>query len=219
GELKPCGCAKEEDQGGIERRSGYLKKVRAHAKNTLLLDTGDNFKEPSRQGKLKAETLMRAMASMEYDAVTLGDHDLVYGHRFLLEKKGIPWTSANIRWGDSSLPPYRIKTFENGIKAAVVAVSDPDLFYGTRHSDLHIDDPRTAVESLLKPLKDRERPDLVVLLTHMNRAKALELLNLNGVDVVVNGHIQNPTDTIDLEPVRRKGKIFVQPGPRGQKLA
>ena len=27
GELKPCGCDKEEDQGGIERRMSYLKQV------------------------------------------------------------------------------------------------------------------------------------------------------------------------------------------------
>ncbi|SVE23383.1 uncharacterized protein METZ01_LOCUS476237, partial [marine metagenome] len=30
GELKPCGCAKEEDQGGFERRSTYLKQVFAN---------------------------------------------------------------------------------------------------------------------------------------------------------------------------------------------
>ena len=52
GELKPCGCAKEEDQGGFERRLTYLKQVFANSKNILLVDTGDNFKEPStRQGK------------------------------------------------------------------------------------------------------------------------------------------------------------------------
>ena len=56
-ELKPCGCAKEEDQGGIERRMQYLKDLRKKKPNLLLVDTGDHFKEPTRQGKLKAETL------------------------------------------------------------------------------------------------------------------------------------------------------------------
>ena len=56
GELKPCGCAKEEDQGGIERRMSYLKQISREAENLLLLDTGDSFKEPSVQGRRKAAT-------------------------------------------------------------------------------------------------------------------------------------------------------------------
>ena len=50
-ELKPCGCAKEEDQGGIERRMQYLRDIRKDNPNILLVDTGDHFKEPTRQGK------------------------------------------------------------------------------------------------------------------------------------------------------------------------
>ena len=63
-ELKPCGCAKEEDQGGIERRMQYLNDIRKSNPNLLLVDTGDHFKEPTRQGKLKAETLMTATERM-----------------------------------------------------------------------------------------------------------------------------------------------------------
>ena len=70
-ELKPCGCAKEEDQGGIERRMQYLRDIRKDNPNVLLVDTGDHFKEPTRQGKLKAETLMKATEKMNYDAVAL----------------------------------------------------------------------------------------------------------------------------------------------------
>ena len=78
-ELKPCGCAKEEDQGGIERRMQYLRALRKNKPNLLLVDTGDHFKEPTRQGKLKAETLMKATEMMNYDSVALGERDLVYG--------------------------------------------------------------------------------------------------------------------------------------------
>ena len=62
GELKPCGCTKEEDQGGFERRLTYFKQVFANSKNILLVDTGDNFKEPSTQGKIKARYIMQAMS-------------------------------------------------------------------------------------------------------------------------------------------------------------
>ena len=38
-ELKPCGCAKEEDQGGIERRMQYLKDTRRMYPHLLLLES------------------------------------------------------------------------------------------------------------------------------------------------------------------------------------
>ena len=46
-ELKPCGCAKEEDQGGIGRRMQYLKDLRKNKPNLLLVDTGTHFKAPT----------------------------------------------------------------------------------------------------------------------------------------------------------------------------
>lgn len=218
GELKPCGCAREEDQGGFERRMSYLKEVRAKAKNVLLVDTGDNFKEPTRQGKVKAKYLLKAMEEMEYDAVMLGDHDFVYGNPFLKEQKSIPWILSNIEMNTWPLPKMRIKSFDNGLIAALIAVADPDLFYGSRYAQATITNTKEAVQSLLRQLDAETTPDLVVLLTHMEREKALRFLDAEGVDVIINGHIEKDTDLIDMEPVRKDGKIFVQPGPRGQKM-
>lgn len=218
GELKPCGCAKEEDQGGIERRMSYLKEVRAEAKSVLLVDTGDNFKEPTRQGKVKAKYLLEAMEEMKYDAVMLGDHDFVYGNSFLKEQNGVPWILSNIEMDSWPLAGIQVKSFENGLTAAIVAVADPDLLYGNRHAQDKIIDAKEAVESQLRQLEGKTPPDLVVLLTHMKREKALQFLDVAGVDVVINGHMEKDTDLVDMEPVRKNGRIFVQPGPRGQKI-
>ena len=217
GELKPCGCAKEEDQGGIERRMSYLNETRARETNTLVVDTGDNFKEPTRQGKIKARYLMQAMGEMKYDAVTLGDHDFVYGDAFIGEFADIPWLMSNM---ESSLPlsKVRIKDFDGGLKAAVIAVADPGLLYGSQHSESRVEDPVETVKLQIRELSKTELPDLVVVMTHMQRDKALSILDIDGVDVVINGHIENDTDLIDMNPVQKNGKIFVQPGPRGQKM-
>lgn len=218
GELKPCGCAREEDQGGIERRMGYLKGVRAESDNVLLVDTGDNFKEPTRQGKVKAKYLLKAMMEMKYDAVLLGEHDFVYGYSFLKERQGVPWILSNIEMAHWPLPKTRIRSFGNGLKAALIAVADPDLLYGSRHAEDKITAAKEAVQAQLRHLEDDSAPDLVVLLTHMEREKALRFLDMEGVDVIVNGHMEKDTDLIDMEPVRKNGRIFVQSGPRGQKM-
>lgn len=218
GELKPCGCAREEDQGGIERRMSYLKGARGSTKNTLLVDTGDSFKEATRQGKLKAHYLTKSMGMMKYDAVALGDKDTVYGAKFLGAIENIPWVSSNIELKGVALPRYRIKKFDDGFKAAVLAVTAPGLFYTEEGSDIKVMNPVEALARILPDVIESEKPDLVVLLSHMPREDGLKLLDLEGIDVVINGHIEGENDVIDMEPVRKDGKIFVQPGPRGQKM-
>ena len=218
GELKPCGCAKEEDQGGIERRMGFLKNLLLKEKNILLVDTGDNFKEPSRQGKIKAEFLAKSMAKMQYDAITLGDHDLVYGSEFLNNLPSLPWVVSNLKSATLEFPRVRIKRLPNGLKIAILAVVEPALFYSLEHAGMQALDPKKTLEPLLQQLEGDESPDLIVLLTHMSRDRSLALLKLEGVDIIINGHIENENSLIDMQPVEQNGKIFVQPGPRGQKL-
>lgn len=218
GELKPCGCDKEEDQGGIERRMGYLKQVIPQEPNTLLVDLGDNFKGSTRQGRLKAQTMMKALAKMNYDAITLGDKDLLYGNGFLNDIPDIPWVAANLQLEGLTLPPSRTKRLANGLKVFVTAVADPDLFYASSDSNVKLTDPREALQQQITAIRESESPDLVVVLTHMPREKGISFLELPGVDIVINGHIEKDTDLIDMTPVEKAGKIFVQPGPLGQKM-
>ncbi len=218
GELKPCGCDKEEDQGGIERRMGYLKQVIPQEANTLLVDLGDNFKGSTRQGKLKAQTMMKALAQMNYDAITLGDKDLLYGNGFLKGIQNIPWVTANLQLEGLTLPPSRTKVLANGLKVFVTAVADPDLFYASSDSNINLNDPLAALQQQINAARKSESPDLIVVLTHMSRDKGMKFLDLPGVDIVINGHIEKDSDIIDMIPVQKAGKIFVQPGPLGQKI-
>ncbi len=214
-ELKPCGCAKEEDQGGIERRMQYLNDIRKSKPHLLLVDTGDHFKEPTRQGKLKAQTLMTATEKMGYDAVALGERDLVYGSKFL-GNHSIPFIAGNIALENFPLQKTRIKKFSNGLKVAVLAVVDPDLFYLKNHSGLSIADPEQIVSQEIAGIQ--KSANIIVLLTHMKREKSLKYLDKDGVDIVINGHISSETDTVDMKPVYKAGKVFVQASPRGQKM-
>ena len=218
GELKPCGCDKEEDQGGIERRMGYLKQVTAREPNTLLVDLGDNFKESTRQGKLKAQTMMKALAQMRYDAITLGDKDLLYGNGFLNSLPNIPWLSANLQLEGITLPPSRIKVLANGLRVLIIALADPDLFYASSDSNIKVSDPLAALQRELGAAQMNESPDLVVVLTHMPREKGISFLDLPGVNIIINSHIEKDSDLIDMDPVQKNGRIFVQPGPLGQKM-
>ncbi len=215
-ELKPCGCDKEEDQGGIERRMQYLKDMRGQHPHLLLVDTGDHFKEPTRQGKLKAETLLIATGKMRYDAVALGDRDLVYGSKFLKDRAQIPWIAGNLMIDQFEPARSKIKSLPNGLKVGILAVADPSLFYG--HVGLNIEDPKQTALDLITRMREIENLDLIVLLTHAERQAALDYLDIDGVDIVINGHIATESDVIDMKPVRKNGKLFVQSSSRGQKM-
>ncbi len=217
GELKPCGCAKEEDQGGIERRMGYFLNKQPKDIPFVRVDVGDNFKEPSRQGRLKAGTMASAMEQMKYDAVVLGEKDLVYGNSFLKELPALPWLSANVTIKNWPVAPYKIKTLSNGLKIGLISVAEPELFYGGRHSNVTVEAPDKALARSLPELQ-KENPDVIVLLTHMKKEAALKLLTMDGVDLIINGHIHDDQHLVDFKPVKRGGKLFVQPAPRGQKV-
>ncbi len=219
GELKPCGCAREEDQGGIERRQAYLKNLRALGKEVVLIDTGDSFKEPTRQGQIKAKFLMKSMDRMLYDAVALGDKDLIYGGKFLTQFKFIPWVASNIKVEEAAgFPPYRLKKLSNGTQIAFFSLAEPELFYSGTHAGITITSPQETLQFLFNQIREFANPDLFILMTHMQRKKALQFLDSEDVDIIINGHINKETDIIDMNPVRRNGKIFVQASPRSQKM-
>jgi 2',3'-cyclic-nucleotide 2'-phosphodiesterase (5'-nucleotidase family) len=219
GELKPCGCALEEDQGGIERRAYLIKEIQSKEKNLIILDSGDSFKQPSRQGKIKAKFLMQSMGRMGYDAVAIGDKDLVYGNAFLGQWKTIPFVASNlILSGVDFIPKYRITILPNGAKVAIFALADPDLFYLDGDKSILVESPKEMLGMILPSFLEKEKPDLTILLTHMNTEKALSFLGTRGVDVIVNGNIETENDVIDINPLEKNGAIFVQSGPRGQKV-
>ncbi len=216
GELKPCGCSREEDQGGVERRATYLKKTLTKHGNVLLLDTGDSFDQPTQQGKIKAHYLMKSLQAMNYSAIMLGDKDLVYGKDFIKNQPGIPWVGSNYKIDGLPLSRYKIKQFNKGLKVAILAVGDPALFYSDKSQQM--ESAEKTVKALVLELQSQEQPDLILLMTHMKRDKALSFLSTPGIDIIVNGNIEKATDVIDMNPVERDGKIFVQAGPRGQKM-
>ena len=80
------------------------------------------------------------------------------------------------------------------------------------------DSPRKTLKFLLNQIYQFENPNLVILMTHMLRKKSLPFLDIEGVDILINGHIEKATDEIDTNPVRKNGKIFLQAGTRGQKV-
>ncbi len=184
------------DTLGLARAGGLIARLRSEVVNCLLFDNGD-FLQGSPLGDYIARSaglqagdvhpMIAAMNTLDYDAVTLGNHEFNFGLPFLeraLEDAAFPVVAANVvrRRGATPLqdellrPPYvlldRTMTTEAGdnvpIRVGVIGVAPPQITLWDR---LHLSgraETRDMVEAAAV-WADRARADgadLIVALCH-----------------------------------------------------
>jgi len=174
-----------------------FQRARAGAKPCLVLDGGDFV--PERGDSLHAERtelMLEAMAIMAYDAVGLGEGELLLGPAFLSEAAArLPLVCANLRLGpgrEGDIPPVRYLE-RDGRTVAVTGYVDPLLYYEQPGAlDVPMDsllvlDP---VETLTPIIQDlRGRVDLIVVLAHGSLDQTRDwIARVPGTDAVVQGH-------------------------------
>ena len=220
GYLDYCTC-KADPKGGLVKRATALATLRKEykAKPLLVVDTGDFF--PVYSSDLLAPYLIKALESMRYDAMTFGDQDLDPGiPRFLQLSRNLPLINSNLLFtrpaGQNPFPPYRIIR-TNGVTAAIIAIQSAGAYRYTREitrKEISISAPETAVRAALAAC-EKERPDIVILLSHSGYDEDLSLKDkLPGVSVIVGGHSQTLID----EPAIDNGGCVLQAGSNGSHI-
>lgn len=102
GELEPCGCSPKTDFGGVARRAGYFAEHLKTLSPYILIDAGNFLDKNTPQGRLKAETMLKAFSIMKYDAVAFLKMEKEFPYSFFsgfLKKYKIPVIS--------DMPQYR----------------------------------------------------------------------------------------------------------------
>lgn len=202
--------------GGISHLATLIEKIRATDKISFLLDAGDIFTgalSKKSEGKLPFDLY----SAMNYDALTLGNHEFEYGWKALVEtipRASFPVLNANIihkASGKLIAQPYTILN-KGGVKVGVIGVMGIDAFYNTMASfhrtGLTIKDPTATVQYWADKIRDDV--NIIVVLTHQNRTAPMQTNkesdpsvqrgfdedyamagNLQGVDVIFGGHSDN----------------------------
>lgn len=156
----------------------------------LLLDCGDAFKND----KDTAEFMLKAMELMKYDALNLGAAELQLGPGFLDRSRTLisfPYIASNLLYRGSKPPwadEYLIKT-AGDIRVAVFGIVDPDDLSKSLTPEqaevLQATAPEAALNRLLP--KVRKKVDVVILLSRLNTAEQLSLLeSVKGIDVSIS---------------------------------
>jgi 2',3'-cyclic-nucleotide 2'-phosphodiesterase (5'-nucleotidase family) len=182
------------------------------------VDTGDFFGQAGEQDSLKSAFMIDAMSRLGYDVVALGERELNFGQKLLLDgfrKTKIDVVCSNLVFRDDQKPlvkPYVIRR-AGDVRVAFFGLMAKDLRLRTQAGErpLEIQDPFETARRLLPEL--RKKADIVVLLSHVGLTEGQRLtLEVPGIDVMVFGHQVG----LFREVAKTNGVVNVRSGDRGQ---
>ena len=200
--------------GTLARVSNYVRQLREKGDAVVLLDNGDilqgqpvcyfsNFVDTT-----ETNIAARVCNYMEYDAQTIGNHDVETGHHvYDAWKKAMdyPLLGANVvdrKTGEPYLRPYTIIE-RDGVRIAVIGMLTPAIpsWLGEElWSGLLFDDMVESARKWVAYVKANEHPDLVVGLFHSGKDngitnteysenQSLQVAEqVGGFDIVFFGH-------------------------------
>ncbi len=174
--------------------------MKKEGKKLLLLDTGNLlFRKPlqtetkRKDALLRADLLIQSYSEMGYDAVNVGEKDLMLGLRLLSEMAQhakFPFISANLidkKTQKKVFAPYVIKEIA-GLKIGIFGLLDDYFTQAIQEKDpgLMILDPIQTSKTVTKNL--RKQCDLIILLSQLGESRDRRLARENSqIDFILGG--------------------------------
>lgn len=209
--------------GGYARIATLAKRIREETNGQMLfLDNGDTFHGTYPVVQSRGESLVPIMNELGLAAMTV-HWDFAYGPQHLLtlrQRLKYPMLAINIydqRTGKAFLPPYTMHEVA-GLKVAVIGIASNiiDKTMPPHFSEgLKFTDGKEELPGLIERVRSKERPALVVVLSHLGFPQDMELLSeVPDVDVLLSGHTHHRL----FEPVRQGKTLIIQSGCHGSFL-
>jgi 5'-nucleotidase/UDP-sugar diphosphatase len=214
-------------RGGLAERASYIRAVRAMNTQVLLLDAGDINTGSALANMFYAEIDFRAYNMMAYDAVAFGNHEFdgpLGRLKQQIAQAEFPFVCSNIKTPDGGFlggNRYIVKKYDNftvgvfGITTLrTINVANPS------DSDLNFIDEIEAARETLEILRNTEKVDIVIALTHIGNVKEApdhvtspELAEaVEGIDIIIDGH----SHTFMESPVKVNGTWIVSANEWGK---
>ena len=201
----PANHPKSANMGGVTRRATLIEKIRIEEPNVLLLDAGDIFQGTPYFNYYGGELEFKLMSMMQYDLATMGNHDFdngINGFYTQLPHAKFDFVSANYDFKntvlDTIVKPYKVFKKE-GVKIGIFGLGvelnglvDKKLYKETVYND-----PIETAKDITKILKEKEKCDLVICLSHLGfqyknePEKVCDILlaqKTKDIDLIIGGH-------------------------------
>lgn len=207
----------EHDEYGLAAQKTMMDQIRhdvqAHGGAVLILSGGDINTGVPESDLQDAEPDFRGMNLVGYDAMAIGNHEFDNPLSVLHQQQKwakFPLLSANIyqkSTGKRLFQPYALFN-RVGLKIAVIGlttddtskIGNPEYF-----TDMEFRKPATEAKAVVEQLRRKEKPDVVIAVTHMghydngqhgsNAPGDVEMareLPAGYLDMIVGGHSQDP---------------------------
>lgn len=220
------------DRGGFLRRIAMLKQERRKDPGLLLFDCGDFSQGSSYYTMFKGDVEVELMNRMHYDAVTIGNHEFDFGLDNMIrlfKMAEFPIVCSNYDFADTELKdivkPYLVLK-RQGVRIGVFALCPPleGLVSRKNYGPLKFLDPVEVTDRMVDVLRNREKCDVVICLSHLGWEVTdypdNELIKrTSGIDLILGGHSHTYLETLGYEtdktgrqvPVDHEGKhaVFV----------
>jgi 5'-nucleotidase len=212
--IHPFTSGRNKGLGGMAQRAALIKQIRKQEEHVLLLDAGDIFQGTPYFNVYGGELEFKLMSEMKYDAVTLGNHDFDNGLEGLkkqLPHANFPFLIANYNFSDTILKntfkPYKV--FRKGdLKIGVfgIGIELDGLVPKKLYQNTVYQDPISTANHYANLLKQKERCDLVICLSHLGfkyKGEKISDMTFAGqtrdIDLIIGGH----THTFLKKPVKQ----------------
>ena len=216
--IEPFNSGRNKGLGGMAQRSTIIKNLRKENKNVLLLDAGDIFQGTPYFNYYGGELEFKLMSEMKYDAATLGNHDFdngLIGLKRQLKHAKFPFLIANYDFSDTILKNTfkAYKVFRKGdLKIGVfgIGIELDGLVPKKLYQNTVYQDPISTANHYANFLKQKERCDLVICLSHLGfkyKGKKISDMTFAGqtrdIDLIIGGHthtfLKNPAKQLNLD--------------------
>lgn len=189
------------NKGGALRRTALMQQLRQQDPDLLLLDCGDFSQGSAFYSLYHGDVEVGLMNLMHYDAATIGNHEFDFGLENMariFRLAQFPIVCCNYDFSGTPVEglvrPYIIIK-RAGVKIGILGVSPQleGLVSAKTCAGVRFTDPIAAAQPVADYLRNVERCDLVICLSHLgwniNGVSDEELIaGTHNIDLVLGGH-------------------------------
>lgn len=234
------------DNRGLAKVATLIKRIRKENPNSLLIDSGDTIQGTplesihGRKNNQPIDPMMLVMNLLNYDSMTVGNHEYNFGLKVLEKARGeakFPWLSANtydVGTQKTHYKPYIVKEVA-GVKIGVLGLTTPGIpnwDNPPNYAGLEFLEPVSEARKWVAVLRDQEKVDVVAIAMHMGLGEDLRSGEVSpgqvpheneaiaiaqevpGVDVIFMGHTHREVPSLYIN-----GVLLTQANYWGKQLA
>ncbi len=236
------------DIGGYERLNNSIQKQKSIDNDTLVLDAGDYSMGTLFQTIYTTEIpSLKLLGSMDFDATTLGNHEFDFRTKGLTKSLNAAMNSnvklpellvSNIDFENYdnvdkkdvddlklAFDKYNVKDYlvleKKGYKVGIFGLMGYDSISNAPMAGVNFSDPIDTAIRVSKILKEDEKVDLIICLSHSgtedNLKKSEDVImaeKVKDIDIIISGHSHTTLE----KPITINNTTIVSSGSYGKYL-